>query len=53
MLRRSARGGNHAAHHIYQKVSVVEEGQLRQGFHRDGRWYDQDVLGMLEGELRY
>ncbi|MGW4825684.1 GNAT family N-acetyltransferase [Streptomyces sp. NPDC004227] len=43
---------NHAAHHIYQKVGFVEEGRLRQVFHRDGRWYDQYAMGMLEGELR-
>lgn len=43
---------NHAAHHIYRKVGFVEEGRLRQGFHRDGRWYDQYTMGMLKGELR-
>ncbi|RAJ67139.1 RimJ/RimL family protein N-acetyltransferase [Streptomyces sp. Amel2xB2] len=43
---------NHAAHHVYRKAGFVEEGRLRQSFHRDGRWYDQFTMGMLEGELR-
>jgi len=43
---------NHAAHHIYQKVGFVEEGRLRQVFHRDGLWYDQYAMGMLKDELR-
>ncbi|NLU75569.1 GNAT family N-acetyltransferase [Streptomyces sp. HNM0575] len=43
---------NHAAHHIYRKVGFVEEGRLRQGFRRDGHWYDQYAMGMLKGELR-
>ncbi|MFE7313616.1 GNAT family N-acetyltransferase [Streptomyces sp. NPDC057555] len=43
---------NHAAHHIYRKIGFVEEGRLRQVFRRDGRWYDQFTMGLLEGELR-
>lgn len=43
---------NEAAHHIYRKVGFVEEGTLRQSFRRDGRWYDQFTMAMLEGELR-
>jgi RimJ/RimL family protein N-acetyltransferase len=43
---------NHAAHHIYRKVGFVEEGRLREVFHRDGRWYDKFTMGLLEGELR-
>lgn len=43
---------NHAAHHIYRKVGFVEEGRLRQSFRRDGRWYDEFTMAMLEGELR-
>lgn len=43
---------NHGAHHVYRKVGFVEEGRLRQVFHRDGRWYDMFTMGLLEGELR-
>ncbi|MEU8674439.1 GNAT family protein [Streptomyces sp. NPDC048560] len=43
---------NVAAHHIYRKVGFVEEGTLRQSFRRDGRWYDEFTMAMLEGELR-
>ncbi|WP_371495953.1 GNAT family N-acetyltransferase [Kitasatospora sp. NBC_00374] len=43
---------NHPARHIYQKVGFVEEGRLRQSFRRDGRWHDQLLMGLLEGELR-
>ncbi|WP_354637384.1 GNAT family N-acetyltransferase [Kitasatospora camelliae] len=43
---------NHPARHIYQKIGFVEEGRLRQTFRRDGRWHDELVMGLLEGELR-
>ncbi|MFC7308043.1 GNAT family N-acetyltransferase [Streptomyces monticola] len=43
---------NHAAHHIYRKVGFVEEGRLRQTFRRDGQWYDEFTMGLLQGELR-
>ena len=42
---------NEAAFRAYQKVGFVEEGRLRQVFRRDGRWYDQYTMGLLEGEL--
>jgi RimJ/RimL family protein N-acetyltransferase len=43
---------NHSAHHIYKKIGFVEEGRMRQVFRRDGEWYDQFTMGLLEGELR-
>ncbi|MFF8958897.1 GNAT family N-acetyltransferase [Streptomyces sp. NPDC014894] len=43
---------NHAARRVYEKVGFVEEGRLRSVFRRDGRWYDQFAMGLLEGELR-
>lgn len=43
---------NHAALRVYRKAGFVEEGGLRQSFRRDGRWYDQFTMGLLEGELR-
>ncbi|GGZ24479.1 N-acetyltransferase [Streptomyces inusitatus] len=43
---------NHAARRVYDKVGFVEEGRLRSVFRRDGRWYDQYTMGLLEGELR-
>lgn len=42
---------NHAAISVYKKVGFVEEGRLRSVFRRDGRWYDQFTMGLLEGEL--
>jgi RimJ/RimL family protein N-acetyltransferase len=41
-----------AAHTVYQKIGFVDEGRLRQVFRRDGLWYDQFTMGLLEGELR-
>ncbi|MEU0369837.1 GNAT family N-acetyltransferase [Streptomyces sp. NPDC006283] len=43
---------NHAAQQVYKKVGFLEEGRLRQSFRRDGVWYDQLAMGLLEGELR-
>jgi RimJ/RimL family protein N-acetyltransferase len=43
---------NLAAQQVYKKVGFVEEGRLRQSFRRDGKWYDQFTMGLLEGELR-
>jgi len=43
---------NHAAQQVYKKVGFVEEGRLRQSFRRDGQWYDEFTMGLLEGELR-
>ncbi|MFF5173094.1 GNAT family N-acetyltransferase [Micromonospora sp. NPDC000089] len=42
---------NHAAVAVYRKVGFVEEGRLRQSFRREGRWYDQLTMALLEGEL--
>ncbi|MEV4439975.1 GNAT family protein [Streptomyces sp. NPDC049577] len=43
---------NHAAVGVYRKVGFTEEGRLREAFRRDGKWYDQFTMGLLEGELR-
>lgn len=43
---------NLGAQRVYRKVGFVEEGRLRQTFRRDGKWYDQFTMGLLEGELR-
>lgn len=43
---------NRAARRAYEKVGFVEEGRLRSSFRRDGVWYDQFLMGLLEGELR-
>jgi len=42
---------NHAAISVYRKVGFVEKGRLRSVFRRDGRWYDQFTMGLLDGEL--
>lgn len=42
---------NEPAWRVYRKVGFVQEGRLRQVFRRDGRWYDQYTMGLLEGEL--
>lgn len=43
---------NEAAIRVYRRVGFVEEGRLRQTFHRDGQWYDMLAMGLLAGELR-
>ncbi|ASO21472.1 RimJ/RimL family protein N-acetyltransferase [Actinoalloteichus hoggarensis] len=43
---------NEAARHVYRRLGFVEEGRIRDGFRRDGRWHDMILMGMLEGELR-
>ena len=42
---------NEPAWRAYRKVGFVQEGRLREVFRRDGRWYDEYVMGLLEGEL--
>ena len=42
---------NEAAWRAYRKVGFVQEGRLREVFRRDGRWYDEYTMGLLEGEL--
>jgi RimJ/RimL family protein N-acetyltransferase len=42
---------NEPAWRAYRKVGFVQEGRLREVFRRDGRWYDEFVMGLLEGEL--
>jgi len=43
---------NVAARHVYEKVGFVQDGVHRESFRRDGRWHDQVLMSMLEGELR-
>jgi RimJ/RimL family protein N-acetyltransferase len=43
---------NEAAWHAYEKVGFVKEGRLREVFRRDGTWYDEFTMGLLEGELK-
>lgn len=45
-------GDNVGARRVYEKVGFVEEGRTRESFRRDGKWYDDIVMGLLEGELR-
>jgi RimJ/RimL family protein N-acetyltransferase len=42
---------NEAAWRAYRKVGFVQEGRLRQVFRRDGRWFDQYTMGLLQDEL--
>lgn len=42
---------NEAARHIYRKVGFAEEGRLRESFRREGQWYDEIVMGLLEREF--
>ncbi|MFC4060462.1 GNAT family N-acetyltransferase [Planomonospora corallina] len=42
---------NAAAIRVYEKVGFVRDGRHRHSFRRDGRWYDQILMSMLEGEL--
>ncbi|RZQ59363.1 GNAT family N-acetyltransferase [Amycolatopsis suaedae] len=42
---------NTGAIHVYRKLGFVEEGRQREAFRRDGKWYDQVLMGLLDGEL--
>lgn len=43
---------NKAALHTYEKVGFTVEGKLRQAVWRDGRWWDEIVLGILVDEWK-
>ncbi|MGE5595716.1 MAG: GNAT family N-acetyltransferase [Hyphomicrobiales bacterium] len=43
---------NHRARHVYEGIGFREEAVLRQAYFRFGRYIDQVVMGLLEGELR-
>ncbi|GAA2560348.1 GNAT family protein [Winogradskya consettensis] len=43
---------NERAQRAYEKVGFVVEGRLRSCFRRDGEWFDELTMGLLEGELR-
>ncbi|KAH8807882.1 acyl-CoA N-acyltransferase [Xylogone sp. PMI_703] len=43
---------NERALKTYRTVGFQEEGRLRQAIWRDGRWWDEIILGILEDEWR-
>ncbi|GAA2058283.1 MULTISPECIES: GNAT family N-acetyltransferase [Streptomyces] len=43
---------NAAARRAYAKAGFTEDGRQREGFRRDGRWYDLILMTVLEHELR-
>ncbi|WP_020673303.1 GNAT family N-acetyltransferase [Amycolatopsis nigrescens] len=42
---------NEAAVHVYQKVGFREDGRHRESFRGVGRWHDEILMSLLEGEL--
>jgi len=47
-----AYGFNEKAWKLYERIGFKLEGRLRESIWRDGRWWDEIDLGMLEGEFR-
>lgn len=43
---------NHRAHDLYRRLGVQEEGRLRQGHYRDGRYWDTIWMGILCAEWK-
>ncbi len=43
---------NEAALHIYKKIGFQVDGRHREAFRgQDGRWHDEILMSLLEGEL--
>ncbi|MEV4016772.1 GNAT family protein [Nonomuraea angiospora] len=43
---------NTAARRVYERVSFVEEGRVRECFRHDGKRHDMILMGLLKDELR-
>ncbi|WP_047986293.1 GNAT family N-acetyltransferase [Ornithinibacillus californiensis] len=41
---------NERAIHIYKKLGFVQEGVIREGLYRNGKWQDIITMGILKGE---
>jgi len=43
---------NERAQRVYEKVGFVHEGTLREAYFRNGRYYDDLIMGILDTEGR-
>jgi len=43
---------NARARHVYEKVGFKEEGNRREAIYQGGRYRDEILMGLIEGELR-